>query len=445
MLVKDRSAPLTAAQRRFMLIVLMLTYTISFIDRTIINVLVQPIKIELELSDSQIGIVCGAAFGILYAVMGVPLARIADRSSRLRLIAMAMTFWSAMTAMCGLAVGFWSLFAARMGVGIGEAAGTPAAQSIISDIYAPEERPGAMSVYSMGVPIGILAGALIGGWVGQQFGWRMAFILVGAPGILLALVIAFALREPSRGTFDRPSGGDTPVGLAQAAGILLKNPAYRWLCLAFTFAAIAGYSLTLFMVAYLQRRLGITLLDASFAYGIASGVTGLVGMTLGGFLTNHLMKRDRRAQCWVPATALTIAGPCFMIGLVLPDTVGMALLIIAGATFYPMYIGPGYAAAHALVDARMRATATAILLLCSTLIGSAIGPALTGWLSDTFAAASYGDGFVEICKGAAVDVRCRGALSTGLQTGLFIISTAYFGGGLSFYLAGTRMSRALSR
>ncbi|MGE4322462.1 MAG: spinster family MFS transporter [Sphingobium sp.] len=437
----DDSRTCTPRYRNYLLAMLVLIYAVNFIDRTILNVLVEPIKEELGLTDMQIGLLSGVAFGIFYGVMGLPFARLAERGSRLNLISAALAFWSLMTAACGLAHNFWHLFAARLGLGVGQAGCTPAAQSMLSDVFPQDKRSTALSIYSIGVPIGTLLGALFGGWIGQEFGWRMAFLVVGLPGIAIALLARLTLREPPRGEPDlgQPAGEAPP--LAQALATLAGSPAFRHLAAAFTFAATAGYSLNLFLVAFLQRMHGIPLIDASFSFGLVSGVTGIVGMLAGGVLTDRLARRDKRMQYWLPAAALGLTAPCLMIALVQKDLWTMALFMVAGATLYPMYVGPGFAAAHNLVEPRMRATATAILLMISTIIGMGIGPAATGAISDYAARALFDGDFDRLCAGGSSNPACAAAQAKGLSIALVVAAACYLGAAAHMALAGAGMKR----
>ncbi|MGE4322180.1 MAG: spinster family MFS transporter [Sphingobium sp.] len=436
----EPNGALSAGQRRYLLAFLVLIYAINFIDRTIINVLVQPIKTDLGLTDTQIGLVSGVAFGILYGVMGLPFARIAERRSRRNLISLALGVWSVMTAACGLAHNFWHLFAARVGVGIGEAGCTPAAQSMLSDAFPKEKRASALSTYSMGVPIGTLLGAMFGGWIGQEFGWRMAFVVVGLPGVAIAVLARLTLREPPRGGTEGPAG-EVP-GLIAALTILWREAAFRNIVIAFTLTGTAGYSISLFLVAYLQRHLGVALIDASLAFGLISGTTGIVGMFIGGLLTDRLARKDIRALCWVPAGALALAAPLMMIGLVQNNAMAMAAFLIPAAILYPMYMGPGFAASHSLVEPTMRATASAVLLMISTVIGMGLGPATTGAISDIATRSLFDGDFDQLCRVAeAMAPGCADAEARGLMVALVSAAAFYAGGALFMLLAGRRMKR----
>ena len=429
-------------QRNLLLACMVLTYTASFVDRTIVNVLVEPIKTDLGMSDMQIGLLSGAAFGILYGVMGLPFARLADRSSRLNIVTCALGAWSLATAACGLAQNFWQFFFARMGVGIGEAGCTPSAHSMISDSFPARNRATALSIYGFGVPIGTLIGAVFGGWIATDFNWRTAFILVGLPGIAIAVAIRLLLREPARSTAGVTDGeaATTPALSTVVLGMWRSSP-FRYLVLGFTFAAVAGYSINLFIVAYLQRAFGIGLVDASFAYGLTMGTTGIVGMLAGGIATDVAARRDRRMQFWVPAIALLLTPPLIILGLIQDKLDLVALTLIPAAMMHVIYMGPGFAAGHSLVPPRARATASAMLLLISTVIGMGVGPAMTGAISDAVSAWSYSGDFAQNCMAGVSTPACAQAGARGLLIALIVAASFYALAALAFLMAGFRHGR----
>jgi len=426
---------------------LVVIYAICYIDRTIINVLLQSIKVDLRLTDTELGLIGGLAFGILYAGMGLPLARIGERSSRRNLLAVSLTIWSVMTALCGAAFNFWHLFLARLGVGVGEAGCNPSAQSMISDLYPAHKRSTALAIYSLGVPIGTLLGAVLGGWLGQSIGWRLAFVVVGAPGLIIALLLRMFMPEPVRGALDaRTAFSDETPTLKQAIATLWKSVAFRYLVIAFTFAGIAGYSINAFMTAFLLRRYELTLVQASVGYGLMYGATGLLGIMLGGAMADRLGKKDRRAYGWLPGCAHIIAAPLLILALTRTDVVWMAVLIFVPALLYTTYLGPGYSIAHNLVSPRMRATTTAILLAISTLAGLCMGPPLVGWISDVASRRLYSGNFDADCVGAAIaNVACTNASAVGLMYGLVAAAALFLCSGMCFLQAGRHFSAEVAR
>ncbi|MGE4324080.1 MAG: spinster family MFS transporter [Sphingobium sp.] len=405
----------STGSRHYLLAMLTLIYAVSFIDRTVINVLAQPIKAELGLTDAQLGLVSGSAFALLYASMGLPLARIAERYSRRNLIAVSLSVWSLATAACGLAGQFWHLFLARVGVGIGEAGSTPASHSMLADMYRPEERPLALSIFSIGIPIGTIFGAFLGGWIGQTMGWRMAFLLLGLPGIAIALLFRFTITEPIR---------TAPVAAHEHVGAALRQlwrvVAFRYLVAGFTFAAMGGYSIGAFMIAWLLRRHGMTLADASYAFGTVSGFAGIVGMLLGGVLAGALSRRDVRMQSWIPAVAMLITGIFLILCFRQSDLMSLAFFAVPAALCYSIYVGPGYAAIQNVTPAHLRSTSSAVVLLISTLIGMGLGPPITGWISDR----------------AGANCTAAGVCADGLSFALMIASTSYLLAAVCFTVAG---------
>jgi predicted MFS family arabinose efflux permease len=425
-------------RRHYVLLMMIAIYTVNYVDRSIISVLAQLIKADLQLSDTDIGVLGGLAFVLLYATMGLPFARLAERRSRVNLICVALSVWSIMTALCGLAGTFWQLFLARFGVGIGEAGCNPTAQSMIADIYPPERRSTALAAYSLGVPIGTLIGAMLGGWIGQQFGWRYAFILVGLPGLLLALVVRLTVREPLRGAQDSASemAGEPPSLLA-VSRLLWRSPTFRHITAGFVVCSSAFYAFGSFMVAYVLRAFDVSLIEVSFVFGLVSGLTGFVGLLLGGLLADWLGKRDKRAYGWIPAAAQIVAAPLLVLAMAQRDLILMTVLFIAPATLCLTYLGPGYAVVHNLVAPRMRATAVAILVMITTLVGMSLGPPSVGMLSDFVSHRIFVGDFDATCRAASsVTERCRAAQAGGLRAALMGASLLYVWSAVHFLLAG---------
>lgn len=441
--------------RWWALTLLTLVYTSNFIDRQIIGVLNQAIKEDLGLSDQQLGLLSGISFALLYSLLGVPLARLAERRRRVTLIGLALVLWSGFTAACGLATNFLHLFLARVGVGIGEAGCSPAAQSLLSDLYPPHRRATALSFYSLGIPLGTLFGAVLGGRIAETFGWRAAFVIVGLPGVLLALVVLATLKEPPRGRYDADRGGAHP-SLGSVLKALWAAPSFRHLALGATLASFVGYGLAYFLVPFLLRGdFGLTLGKAGLYYGLFTGVTIAIGVSLGGLLTDGLGRRNPATYALVPGLAFVAAGALNFFAFRQTDLPTMAAFLTAPFILQYFYLGPTFAVTHNLVEARMRASATAILFLPINLVGLGAGPPFVGWLSDTLAQRLFTAGeFAQVCKGgkaaagasADLALACHAASFEGLRWALLITASLLcVWAGLHYLLAARTLRRDLQR
>jgi len=370
------------AYLRYALGLLTVVYVINFVDRQILAILLQSIKSDLHLRDWELGLLSGTAFGIFYATLGVPIARLADVFSRKGVIAVCLAIWSGMTALCGTAGGFAMLLVYRVGVGIGEAGGSPPAHSMISDYFPPERRATALGIFSLGVPIGILIGFLAGGWLDQTLGWRMAFVIVGLPGLLLGLLVVFTLREPPRGH----SEGLTTKGDAPSAGevirFLWRSRAFRHISFASALYTFVGYSSVNWTPSFLIRSHGMTTGEIGFWLALIYGIGGGLGTVGGGILADRWARSDLRGRAFVPAIAMLAALP-FSILVFVTDSVTVALAALcAPAMLGLMYQAPAFAITQSLATPAMRATAAAVLLFVINIIGLALGPLATGVLSD---------------------------------------------------------------
>ena len=451
--MSDQAAPaVSRAYRVYVLVVLTLIYTSNFIDRMILAVLGQPIKQELGLSDLQLGILGGFAFAILYSTLGLPIAKLAERGNRVTIVAVALSVWSGMTALCGLAGNFWQLLAARVGVGVGEAGCVPPSASLISDYFPPDKRASAGGFYSLGIPIGTILGVLIGGYVSQVYGWRAAFFVVGLPGVLLAILFRLTVREPRRGTFD-PLTADTAPSIKAVAKRLIAKPAFVHVALGAAVTSFASYGITTFAIPYLMRGFELSVGSASVAFALFGGAAAAVGVAGGGFLTDWLAKRDKRLYVLVPAAGFIIAAPLYIVAFLQPTLAGMATFIVIPAVVQYIYIGPAVAVCQNMVGARERALTSAILTLVINLIGLGLGPALIGLASDLFAASAYtGAGaFLAACPGGQAPMgaapetvqACAGAAFAGLQRALVMSSAIYLWAAVHFILAARTLSRDL--
>jgi MFS family permease len=379
---QDDPGVFTEATRKYALGVLVVVYTFNFIDRQILSILLEPIKLELGLSDTQLGLLTGFAFAAFYATLGIPIARYADRNNRRNLIALALAVWSGMTALSGFAQNFWHLLLARIGVGVGEAGCSPPAHSMLADYFPANRRATALGVYSLGIPIGILFGFLAGGWINEFFGWRVAFFVVGVPGLLIALVVRYTMREPPRGMAEGLAVAGSQPGVLETFEYLWQKRSFRHLAFAGALTAFVGYGVVTWMPAFLMRSHGMQTGEIGTWLGLILGIPGGIGIALGGWLADRYGARDTRWFLWIVTVALLVAMP-FSLGVYLAASPYLALLLLV----IPVALGNFYQATtfsqtQGLVTLRMRAVAAAVLLFILNIIGLGLGPQVTGALSD---------------------------------------------------------------
>lgn len=376
----------TDGYRNYVLFVLFVVYGLSYVDRQILSFLMEPIRKEFGFGDTQMGLLGGVAFAIFYATLGIPIARFADRHSRVNIIAVSLVVWSAATALTGRATSFIQIFLARIGVGVGEAGCNPSAYSIISDYFPKERRATAQSVYSLGVYLGQFLGFITAGQIAATYGWRAAFYVVGLPGIAIAILVKLTLREPPRG-FSEPAGYvPTPPPAARAVLAKLgRLPAFRNLSFASGLHALVAYGLQNYYSAFLMRSHGMSLLETSNTLAVITVTGGLAGTYLGGKLSDIFAQRnggDPRYQMWVPAIALIINIPVWFLALLLPGKYAVIAMMVPAIALGATYLGPSISTTHQLVGVRERAVSGALLLFVLNLIGIGLGPMLTGVISD---------------------------------------------------------------
>lgn len=372
--------------RAYVLAILTLVYTFNHIDRQILLILVEPIKAELGISDSAIGLLTGFAFAVFYATFGIPIAMWADRGNRRNILSLALAVWSGMTALSGLAQGFWQLMIARMGVGVGEAGGTPPATSMISDLYAPKERAFALGIYTSGIGLGILAGFAIGGYVYQAFGWRVAFFVAGIPGLLLAVLVRLSIREPQRGAIEQRSSDAPASSLTETLGFIGKQSSFLWLLAGCCLICISANAFLAWTPSHLQRAYDVGPADIAIPLGLLIGGVGSVGAILLGRICDQLSARSLAWRPLMIAICAAVALP-FAWMFLQAKSINMAYAWNLIPSFIGLiYASIAYTASQELVGLRMRAFASAFMLFCLTLIGIGGGPTIVGWLSDQFAA-----------------------------------------------------------
>lgn len=362
---------------------LLVIYIVNNVDRQIMNILVEPIKKDLGLSDGQIGWLIGGSFALFYTVAGLPIARLADRANRRNIIAVALLVWSAMTMLCGMARSFPQLLAARIGVGVGEAGCTPPAHSMISDTFPTVKRASAISTYSLGGPIGMLFGLAFGGYLADQLGWQAAFMVVGAPGLLLAAITYFTLDEPVRGTFD--AQGDRaiePVGTTLR--FIAALPAIRHMLAGSAVQTLFLAGVAAFHSSYLVRVHGMSVTQAGLWLGLIAGVAGGLSVYSSGLFADRLGRRDLRWHYWLAAVGNLISLP-FSVLAYTAENGTMAVLWLAVATLgNHQYSALGHAVLQGLVKPRMRAVMSATALFAMNAVGFGVGPVVVGELSDYF-------------------------------------------------------------
>ncbi len=370
--------------RYLVLGILTATYVSNFVDRQVINVLASYIIEDLQISDGQFGMLSGLAFACIYTTLGIPIARWADIGNRRNIIAISVGIWSIMTAACGAATNFTQLFLARFGVGIGEAGGSPPAHSIVSDIFPAAQRATALSVYSLGVYGGILVGTVGGAYLVRYFDWRTAFVVVAIPGIFLALLVRFVIKEPPRGLAEKRSDM-APPGFVKVMGFLWERKSFRHLAFACALHAFVTYGIGNFMPLFLGRVHGMPIIDVGWYYGLIAGVGGLAGTFFGGWMSDRMSNKtgDKTWYVWIPFISTVLAIPFALITfLVMPSGISAAFSYFLPVFCGGWYLAPCLASTHFLVGIRMRAMGSAVLLFVLNLIGLGLGPMLTGYVSD---------------------------------------------------------------
>ena len=376
------------------LCLLMVVYAFNMLDRQIVTILVEAIKADLGLADWQIGIISGLAFAIFYTLLGIPLARIADRGNRVGMIAVSLTVWSGFTALCGFSRNFVELLVARVGVGVGEAGCTPAAHSLITDYVARAQRGRALALYSLGVPIGSLAGLVLGGGLLATLGWRSAFVIAGLPGIILAVIVWYALEEPRKHLVAARETGPAHIPLAQALATLRRLPSFWLVSLGTAMAAFGYYGQSSFFASLYLRTHAAGIDEMAMVHdmsptvflglslGFIVGIVGMAGTFVGGLLADLAARGGVKGYTVVPATSLILAAPLFA-AAALANTVALSFAFLSCAIFvHALNYGSVFASVQTLVPARLRAMAAALQLFVTNAIGLALGPLFVGLASD---------------------------------------------------------------
>lgn len=372
--------------RNYVLVMLTLVYVFNFVDRQLLVILQEAIKRDLNLSDTQLGLLSGFTFALFYVTLGIPIARFADKTNRRNTVAASLAIWSVMTASSGLVKNFIQLLLARIGVGIGEAGGSPPAHAMISDYFPPEKRSTALSIYSTGIYFGILVGFLTGGYLNQHLGWRTAFYVVGIPGVLFSLLFYITVKEPRRGATDTATASvhESP-SLRAVLTRLYATKTFVYLALATGLHVFCIYGLTNWAPSFLARLHGLKNAEIGALLGPIFGLGGALGSFAGGLLTDRYGKTDKRLYLRIPAYAIILSIPLAAGALFLQNTTLAIICLGLTASLHSMYLGPSVAVSHSLVSASMRSLTSAILFFVLNFIGLGFGPLVVGMLSDGLA------------------------------------------------------------
>ncbi|NCN85808.1 MAG: MFS transporter [Sphingomonadales bacterium] len=467
--------------RNYILGILLTVYIFNFIDRTIINILTEPIKESFGVEDWQMGLLGGPAFAILYTFVGIPIARFSEKHHRVWIIAGSVALWSLMTALCGFATSFIALFIFRIGVSIGEAGCSPPANSLIADYFVPAERSTAVSVYALGIPLGGMVAYVFGGYivgnldgpiVGAMLsswnwtwaanaldwqnieGWRVAFVVVGVPGIIVAMIVKMTIQEPPRGYTDPAEmQNKEQVGFREVLRILSKKPSYWHVTLGVTIASFVNYGVGQFFVSFLIRTHEMSIFDASVKIAMALALMAAIGTYMSGYLADKYAQRFPKALALIPMFALIGVIPLHVTGY-LAESLWLAVpLMMVGQMLLYTYLCPLYAVPSGVVDSRMRATAVAVTLFIVNLLGYGLGPPLIGGLS-TILNATFLSGLdpaltLEACKAsnlaAAAQSACETANADGLRWSMVLFKCLYLWAIFHFYMASRTIQRDMGR
>ena len=388
MMVDGAASPSESRYRFVVLAMLLLVYTFNFLDRQILSILAVPVKAELGLSDGQLGALGGVAFALLYSTLAVPLAMIADRTSRTWVITISLAIWSGFTALCGTAGNFVQMFLFRLGVGVGEAGGVAPSYAVIADYFPSGERARALAIYSLGIPLGSAAGVMLGGYIAAMIEWRTAFIAVGVAGVIIAPMFRLLVREPAA---DGGAACGAKLRMTDAFRILARKRSFWLLSFGASASSMMGYGIAFWIPSLMQRSFGLDLVATSQFYGAILLLGGVAGVVGGGWLGDRLGGRDRAAYAMLPAIAFVIAVPLFAGGLLASSVTAAFLFFLLPQALAYVWLGPVLSSVQHLVPAAMRATASASFLLINNLIGLGLGSFVLGALSDLMTARFGGE------------------------------------------------------
>ncbi|MFA7553449.1 MAG: MFS transporter [Spongiibacteraceae bacterium] len=413
--------------------VLMLVYIFNYMDRVIFASVGEAVKKDLGLSDLQLGLLGGLAFAAFYTLFGLPLARISERVNRVGVIAVCVAVWSAMTALCGTATAYWQLLLFRMGVGVGEAGFTPTVVSLISDYFPPNRRATAYSIIILAVPISSFIAASLGGWVAENYGWRMVFYIIGPPGMLLGLLVWFTLKEPPRGHSDGKLDLERVPSLLEVLKYLSQKPAFIHLTMGAALIGFVAYGNNFFLMPFLVRNFDLDHAQAGMLLGIVLGISATIGTLSGGLLSDWAGRHNMQWYAWLPAAGLIGSWPFYIMALLQKDLTTAIVLMIAGSITFYAFLPTTQIVTQGLVRPKMRASTSALHGLASAMLGLAGGPAFLGYFSDIFTQRAFiklnGNGlYTELCEASIMSAdqmaHCSTATAEGIQYAMIIASFA---------------------
>lgn len=432
--------------RAYVLFILVIVYTFNFIDRLLISIVQEPIKHEFGVSNFELGLLGGPVFAILYTLLGVPIARYAERANRITIVSIGAFVWSLMTAACGFAGNFVQLALCRLGVGIGEAACVPPSQSAIADYFPADRRASALAIFSLGIPLGSAMAYLGGGWLVAHFDWRVAFWMLGAPGVLAALVLKLTVKEPPRAITQTK-----PPGFSETVKALSTKASFWHVAFGGALISFVGYGSSQFLVSHIIRNydLGPTLAiegaHASYAMALVAGISTALGTFLGGHLSDRLAPKHTRVNSWLPALGVIIAIPFYILSFMQTEFAWAFAFLMLAPIFHYMYLGPMYAVTMSVSTPLQRATSVAILILMVNLVGYGLGPPFIGAANDFFASQNLAQSGLTLSQCNPLTMQpdnaatCAAAQGLGLKYALGTTILFLGWAALHFLLAGRTM------
>lgn len=442
----EQERKLLSSSYRTLFVVSMFTICcFNFADRAVLSVLAQSIKVDLKLTDFQLGLASGLAFAGLYSLFGIPFGWLSERFSRVRIVATATIIWSCSTVFCGSVTSFWQLFIARAGVGLGEAGFVPPTSSLVADHFSGKRRTSAMSTVMLGTPVGTFLGSVVAGWAASEWTWRTAFFVLGLPGVVFAAFIWFVLRDPPRGLADNaPKSAAPPPDLSAFFKELVRRPAFRYVIIGGALAGFGMTSISSFLAVFLARVHHLPVREAGALFGTISGVALAIGLIVGGFGSDWLAQRDKRWSAWIAALGLSLAPFIYFIAFRIEARVPAAIVLTGAAAALLMFYGPTIGMIQNLLEPKMRATGVALFTTLYTAIGAGLGPTFVGFMSDRFAQRAFGaESFKATCPGGiapagspeALMQACKNASATGVQEALTAAVCVFLLAAVSYFMA----------
>jgi predicted MFS family arabinose efflux permease len=425
----------------------------NFADRAVFAVLAQSMKVDLKLTDFQLGIAQGLAFAGLYCLFGIPFGWLSERFNRVRIVAVATIIWSFSTVFCGTVQNLFQLVIGRAGVGLGEAGFVPATSSIVADLFSGKRRTSAMSVVMLGTPVGTFLGSVIAGWAAQSWTWRTAFYVLGLPGVVSALFIWLVLREPPRGLVDNlPRSPAPPPNLLLFGRQLIVRPAFRYVIIGGALAGFGMTSISAFLGVFLARVHHLDQRAAGALYGTISGASIAIGLIIGGFSSDWLAQRDRRWSAWIAMLGLTVAPFIYFFALRIEARFAATIVLTGAAAVLLLFYGPTLGMIQNLLEPKMRATGIALFTTLYTAIGAGLGPPFVGFVSDYFTQNAFTAGsFHEMCPGGvarpgsaeALMQACASASALGVQNALTAAVCVFWLAAISYFMASRTLRQDL--